>query len=513
MRHLLRTLRHDQRGFSLVLALCSLSVLSLVIVSVITYTTQNQHNSDTSKASQNAYALAEAGINNAESILSAPNNNALDSALLSSSPAATDCDVAGTTCMSKVYDSGTSKWYGTFSASTSIWTIHAYGYVTNPTRAGSTIERKINATIKVQPDPTQPQNATAWNYVMATDTTNSTTCDVLIDNTVTISTSTYIEGNLCLNNSSSVQETNAADPVTLTVRGKVAIQGSQSKVGTSAAAPISYANIGGGCTSSISTAGHVCNPNSPVNDKFWVKAGNYSQTTTQIAKPVADWAGYYNTAQPGPKNACTTSSGTPPTWDNDTTQNLATNGSAGSFDLTPSSSYSCKYDSGGQTLGELTWNVTTHTLTIKGVMYYDGSMYVSNNATNVYNGSATIYLTGTFSMTNGSTRLCAVNTGSACDFSTWNPSTEMLIFVAHGNDGSGNSATFSQGVHFQGGLFAEHAIDFGQSSTVEGPMIGGDVKLSNSVNLKPLPYINTLPLGAPGNPNTHATPAAPIFTS
>jgi Tfp pilus assembly protein PilV len=511
MTRVLRRLRKGEEGFALILALGALMVLSIVTVGVIDYTTQNGRSSDLSKTSQTAYMLAEAALNNAESMLGAPNNNALNAALLASNPSGTNCDTAGTTCLSKTYDTGTAKWYGTFASGTNDWTVYAYGYARNPTNPAKLVERKIKATVHVQPDPTQPRNATAWNYVMATDTTNSTTCDVTIDNSVVVSAPLYVEGNLCLNNSASVEELSASDPVSLTVRGKVADQSPGSKVGTSAVAPISYANIGGGCTSSIATAGHVCNPGSPWNDDWFVKAGNYSTTATKIDKPVSDWTGTYNTAQPGPKYACTTSSGSPPVWDNNTTLDLTGNGSAGSFNLTPSTDYSCVYVSGGVTLGQLTWVASTHTLTVKGVMYFDGSMYVTNNVTNTYNGSATIFLTGTFTMSQGSTRLCAVNTGSACDFSTWNPNSEMLIFIAHGNDGSGNSVAFTNGVHFQGGLFAEKAIDLGQSSTVEGPMIGGDVKLSNSVTLKPLPTITTLPLGAPGNPNTHASPTAPTY--
>ena len=46
--------------------------------------------------------------------------------------------------------------------------------------------------------------------------------------------------------------------------------------------------------------------------------------------------------------------------------------------------------------GELSWNATTKTLTVKGTIFIDGSAKVANGAFNTYNGQATIYLSGTF---------------------------------------------------------------------------------------------------------------------
>ena len=66
----LRRLRNDQAGFALVLALGITVVLSMTVVTVIEATTANSRTAVQSKNRVSAYTLAEAGINNASSILS-----------------------------------------------------------------------------------------------------------------------------------------------------------------------------------------------------------------------------------------------------------------------------------------------------------------------------------------------------------------------------------------------------------------------------------------------------------
>ena len=87
------------------------------------------------------------------------------------------------------------------------------------------------------------------------------------------------------------------------------------------------------------------------------------------------------------------------------------------------------------------------------------------------------------------------------------------MIAAHGNNGSGDSITFANSSQFQGGLYANGNVDFQNSSISQGPIEArGSLQLGNSVILKPLAYITTLPLGAPGNPNTHASTKPPVIT-
>ena len=204
-----------------------------------------------------------------------------------------------------------------------------------------------------------------------------------------------------------------------------------------------------------------------------VFASTMLNSASPLALPVVDDANAYLTAKPGPKNPCSVTSGTAPTWDNDTTLDLTNypNGSVPTaFNLTPGSNYTCEAtDGSGSIVGQLDWNNTTKTLTIKGKMYIDGSVYSNNGAVNLYSGSATLYLSGTFSITN-STKFCGSTAGAACDFTAWTPNSNILVVVAHGDNGTGYSISMANTTKWQGGFFAAKGIDLGQSSTDEGPM-------------------------------------------
>jgi hypothetical protein len=262
------------------------------------------------------------------------------------------------------------------------------------------------------------------------------------------------------------------------------------------------------------TPPHAC---TGATDNVWMN--NYDTNPLALTSPISTsyWTQYYASAQPGPGYACTSSTGTPPVWDNDSTLNLSGNGSAPTFNLTPASNYSCSYtDAAGKTTGSISWDATNKLLTVSGVMYCDCSMYISNGAANAYNGYATIYLTGTYTMSNGGTRLCGVLSGTSCDFSgTFGSGTqaEMLVIAANGNDGSGNSISLANGAEFQGGLIGIHNVSVGNSCHTQGGIIAPSVILGNAAIVKPMPTLINLPLGAPGNNNTHASPEAPIVTS
>ena len=70
---LLRRLRSDEGGFALVIALAVTVVFSLTVITVIESASSNSRTADRSKGRISAYSLAEAGINNASSILSKNN--------------------------------------------------------------------------------------------------------------------------------------------------------------------------------------------------------------------------------------------------------------------------------------------------------------------------------------------------------------------------------------------------------------------------------------------------------
>ncbi len=159
--------------------------------------------------------------------------------------------------------------------------------------------------------------------------------------------------------------------------------------------------------------------------------------------------------------------------------------------------------------GELSWNATTKTLTVKGTIFIDGSAKISNSALNTYNGQATLYLSGTFRATGS---LCASVSGSVCAFSTWNPNTEMLTIVANGNGGQvypGDSIQFDNNFSFQGALYATNAVEFGNNVNIGGPVVGSQILLSNNLTTNSFPEITTVPAGMPSNKTVYAQPNPP----
>jgi Tfp pilus assembly protein PilX len=104
---------------ALVMSLGILLVLTMLAVAVTTYTTGGQRNASHSSSGVSAYSLAEAGINNAMSVL-ANQRNAGNAALLPSS-----LETANVT----PYDGGTTtspphvKWWGTYDEASTTWAL------------------------------------------------------------------------------------------------------------------------------------------------------------------------------------------------------------------------------------------------------------------------------------------------------------------------------------------------------------------------------------------------------
>src|SRR5919202_6524965 len=139
---LLRSRIKSERGFALVIALAVTVVFSMTVITVIEAATSNAHSSDSSKNRVSAYALAEAGIANANALLAA--KNPYDAHLLhpQGTYQPTDCanppanptgfPLLGNTCSPYVFnlDGGTATVWGWLNTNTSNWTITSTGQVT-----------------------------------------------------------------------------------------------------------------------------------------------------------------------------------------------------------------------------------------------------------------------------------------------------------------------------------------------------------------------------------------------
>jgi len=508
-------------GFVLPLTLGIITVLAIATTTAIYYTSTNSRSSQTSKAGQTAYGLAEAGLNNALAILSLPTNNALDKYVF----CADSSSLPPLPCVrTDTYGSGSVTWSGTLvqnpAAGTAYWSLTSSGYVRNPNGNNlSNVRKTINANIPVVPTITQPLNNPSWNYVMSRATGSGVAfsgCDMTLQNSVNVTSPLYVMGNLCLKNSAKITAG------LLNVVGSVDQQSTQNTIGA-AGADLPGAHIGRGCRYTGQSSHNPClyGPAGSPNFKDNVWANPLDSTATSLTPPTVLWNDWYLNASPGPYYPCQTVSGTPPTFDSpvaaasdsDATKLTYKNNNAGLINLTPSSSYTCK-----NTNGELSWNASTKVLTVKGTIFIDGSAAVTNGSTNTYTGEATIYLSGTLLIKNS--QLCAGSSNTSCATSGWDSSQNLLCFVVNGNGStgtpdsqvsSGDSVQLVSG-RFEGAVYGTNAIDIGTTSLVDGPVDGSSILLGQSSS-STFSGFNFVPVGMPGNNSVYATPLAPQFTS
>lgn len=504
----------DEDGFSLVFTLLTILVTSVTMTAAIQYTTSNSRQSTRSKADQIAYSLAEAGLANGAAVLSNPSNNALDPNVLPSSEPS-ESDPAQANYISK-YDGGTVKWWGVLNGRQ--WTMHGVGYVTDPTGKTQVVRREATSTIKIMPSLKQTLNNNAWNYMFAKNTANA--CDVTFENSVQVDTSLYIMGDLCFLNSAAVVEAPGDDATNLYVGQHIHFGGTGS-VGTSSS-PIFQAQIGAdpGCRVGNPAPGTLGETWSACSSATRVYAGSVLTGTLPGEGPTADFQFWYDNAKPGPKQFCSSQDGSPVNMSanafeaagSTTMSPPAGPYSAGSFNLTPNQSYTCKYYdnllSPPELLGELSWNNTTKVLTVRGVIFIDGSAYISNNTVNRYDGLATLYLAGTFRI-DGSAQLCGGVANGNCDFTAWDPNADNLGIIANGIDVAGYGVLLQNSARFQGSIYATNAVLLENQTQYDGPMVAGTFKLENNIVTHEFPTISSVPVGWPGNPTVYAEPQPP----
>jgi hypothetical protein len=480
----------DERGVALVMVLMVMAVLAAGATTAILASSSAGRTAAGSNARDTAYRAAEAGINAAMAVLNLPSNNALNPNLLPPPPPSAS---AQKTQLENSYV----LWGGTLSGSS--WTVTAIGYVANPTgpstQGAAPLWRKLTATVTVIPTMTQPLNNPAWNYIYATKPPSSS-CDETLENSVTIASPLYVSGNLCLQNTSTI----VSGP--LMVHGWLWNVNKQNGVGT-ASAPISDAHIANGCRYQNKSLDNPCK-GSPDN----VYASTLDSSATSVQAPTVYWDSWYQNASPGPYFPCQTSSGSVPVFD--TSPPDGRNNTYGSmpFNLTPSTSYTCK-----NVNGELSWDASKKLLTVSGTIFIDGSAYIQNGAVNRYTGQATIYLSGTLLMKNS--ELCAgLNAGgTGCDVSSWDPNSALLAFVTNSQGGQVSSGDGVQLVsaYFQGAVYATYNVETDTTSGIDGPICGYQVILGQSVTTS-FPTITTVPVGMPSNPTVYAQPQPPVIS-
>jgi Tfp pilus assembly protein PilX len=519
---MLRRMWNDERGIALIMALGLMIVLGIVVTASVTYTTSNTRSSATNQVRVSARQLAEAGMNAAIGALAADPNNA---AALPSQASARTITVPG---------GSATYWADAYTNST--WTIHAVGTIANPGGVGGNATAQLNATVPVNPSSltqaTPSSSTNPWAFMWAIRTGNA--CDETINTSVGVPL--VVMGNLCLDAPSTTQTGIISGPLYVkagssayalwnkkiyskiangawTSGGGTAISGGAHLSGNQC--KNSYNGATGttvhGCVKSLSTAG----------DNVYSTADSSISGLGTITPVTADFDHYYTVGSPGPYHPCSSTLSTAPypassVFESETSNQTRNNSASTVYNLTPAgvkydcvvgtsshSGQSCTSSGsgagGGQSYGEIIWDgtVSPSKLEIRGTVYIDGSVSISNTTlkTITYTCYASLYTTGTILMNN--TYLCGKYSDPTCTnsttlsgfqslFSGWLPFAEWLFLVADG-DGGANSVSSQGGLvpagvgiklinsRFQGGMYATKAIEFDANSNFEGPAIASNL--------------------------------------
>jgi Tfp pilus assembly protein PilX len=547
-------LRHEERGIALVLALAISVALSLMVFSMTEYVTSNQRSAKTSSSDAVARGYAEAALDTAYSRINYANTQASISAGLSPSKptllgcgtgtsGASDCSSLSPLCVaftgscptSGTYSptAGTASVYGFFTGTAppanstfsgvpevaSMWILVATGYTTNA--SGKLDAKTLRGTVTIGPGGVGAV-AAVWNHVFMTAPLVPGVCQANFGgNNMIIDVPLYVIGNMCLSGQNTVmKEQPGGQPIDLQVGGALSLSGSGTSVGDWTTNPVTGITSGavvGGCTNgAITTATTTCNS---TNYHYSVKNQGAFVPTSDPEETDADIANDYATFDPGPKHPCVVQSGSlassafdfAPAANGTGEPNLSGSGSSGgAFELAPSGSdYTCiSQSAGGASTGQLSWNHTTHVLTINGSIFFDSNLTISSNVT--YAGTAVIEVAGTITFNGNNLSVCAQNT--SCSFTNWQGSSghnDMLTLVSIKKNASPAIKFQDNSQTFQGSLFSQPSsnITFVKNGDhTQGPMAVGSFDATfNNATIDPLPVIKNMPLGAPIPPNVSAS--------
>jgi hypothetical protein len=349
---------------ALVMAIGITSVLGIAGATAVAYSTSGAQEAQQSGSRQSAFTLAEAGINNLMAVLNLPTNNALDPETLPKctnnetkygDPAADRTDTS--TWRHSTIDGGTVDWCGTLVRKDALWYVTSIGRARNPNRTSTNVTRTLEATVTVTPTTTQPLNNPVWNYLYAGHT--GSTCDQSLNNNISGASRMYVAGNLCLSPNVQLNQSTVIVGGSVDVSNNAAIGASTSmstRVETYVGGNCRYATGSWANCSGNQDARHIY---SKLTDGINI---GVNQPAPVVAPPAADYATWYENAIPGPSQTCSTSSGTPPTFD--TNYPSRDNSITTPVDLTPNSSYFCRVGQGANTTlnGALTASQTTVTV-------------------------------------------------------------------------------------------------------------------------------------------------------
>jgi Tfp pilus assembly protein PilX len=409
-----------QEGTALVMVMGIIVVLTISGTTLMVYSSQNTRSSARSKVDETSFSLSEAALNNAMAVLSNPTNNALDPDVLPSTEA---------TASSVAYENGTAKWYGTLDRANAVWTVTGLGVYNNPTSGSAQVTRRLTARVPVTPTYTQPLNNPVWNYLYSGHT--GSTCDQTLNNNINGSSRMYVAGNLCLSPNVQLAQSVVIVGANMDLSNNAAV-GANTNMSTRV-----ETYVGGNCRYGGNTW-VACTGNQDANH-IYSKLSNGTTTSVNhtppvVPPPTADYATWYENAIPGPSQSCTTSSGTPPTFDNNYPSRDNSVGTV--FDLTPSTSYMCRVGPGAETTATGAMTASQTTVSIASATGFPTSQFhirIDDEIMTVTGG----FGTSTWTVTRGSSGSSAkthANGQTVLNYDaapsgeiTWNATTKTLI--------------------------------------------------------------------------------------
>jgi hypothetical protein len=537
----LRRLVAESDGVVLMWALIVMFVLMISTGAVIQLVTSNEQAFGGDARSTSALAIAEAGLASAAGAIEAApdtttslsNNGTLQRGTWSYTAARTQDSLSDPTKFT--------------------WTITSTGVLAGMTHVvRDTLSQTVVPTSTTSTTTTTTPASAAYGYgvflgAKASDCTTSGTNVNTFSNSAALSTSVYVAGSLCLSGGSdpllAEPATSPGGTVSLYVGGKFQTDGNSSPVGTSTKM-IKSATIVGGCINiwkknpkSVTCSAQGDPTNSSTASGVW--ATTYSSTQNTIAKPTID-PNWYSNAKPGPQFGCNNSPTNPgnmssypsqntsgtPQWsqskfmqtviDGDSTRNTSV-GTVDIFQLVNNSgsgqkqnSFDCRYyDSSGNLIGELAWaypaggmtSSNPGTLTILGTVFIDGNLSFASSDYAVYQGTGTIYVNGTVTISAGA-KICAKPvTGSAC-VGNFDPTQNLLELVAINAGNATNGWSMTGAGTYEGIAFTNGAFNGANGSQTDGPVVADTGTLSGAETLQDT--VNP-PAGAPGAATTSTT--------
>ena len=361
---------------ALIMAIGIMTVLAIVGTTAVAYSTSSAQQSAQTRSRTSAFSLAEAGVNNSMAVLNLTTNNALDPETLPKctnnekkySDAAAD-RTSSSTWRHSTIDGGTVDWCGTLVRKDALWYLTSIGRSSNPNRPTTDVTRSLEATVTVTPTTTQPLNNPVWNYLYAGHTGSS--CDQTLNNNINGASRMYVAGNLCLSPNVQLNQSTVIIGGTLDVSNNAAVGAS-----TSMATRVET-YVGGNCRYATGSWGS-CGGNQDARHIYSKRSDGINigvnQPAPVVAPPAADFATWYENAIPGPSQTCTTSSGTPPSFDNNYPSRDSSVSSVA--DLTPSSSYFCRVGQGANTTLTSALTASGTTVTVASASGFPSTSFV-----------------------------------------------------------------------------------------------------------------------------------------